>query len=92
VFDFFVVTIPLSASVGKYAIVARNKGAEWYVGAMTNSETRDVEIDFSFLPEGVELTAEIYRDAEFSDTNAKLYKIRNNYSNKSIKINLSSGG
>ena len=57
--------------VGFYAVIAKRKGEEWYVAAMTNAKPRVVEIDFSFLPEGT-FFAEINRDNEFSDVNAKV--------------------
>lgn len=66
-------TLPLVAKVGEYAVVARKKGDEWYVGGMTNGEARDLEIDFSFLPDGVERMAEVFRDNTTTDTNAKAY-------------------
>lgn len=66
-------TIPLEAKLGEYAVVARQHGDEWYVGAMTNHTGRDIEIDFGFLPDGVERMAEILRDNDQSDTNAKAY-------------------
>lgn len=66
-------SVPLAASVGEYAAFARKKGEEWYVGAMTNHAARDIEIDFSFLPAGVNRVAEIYHDTDLSDTNAKVY-------------------
>jgi alpha-glucosidase len=64
-------TIPLAAEVGEYAVLAKRKGEEWYLAAMTNAEAREVEIDFSFLPEGT-FFAEINLDNEFSDVNAKV--------------------
>jgi alpha-glucosidase len=64
-------TIPLAAEVGEYAVLAKRKGEEWYVAAMTNSEARQVEIDFSFLPTG-EYFAEVNSDNEFTDINAKV--------------------
>jgi alpha-glucosidase len=64
-------TIPLAAEVGEYAVLAKRKGADWYVAAMTNSKARQLEIDFSFLPEG-NFFAEVLRDNEFSDINAKV--------------------
>lgn len=64
-------TIPLAAEVGEYAVLAKRKGEEWYVAAMTNTKARNVEIDFSFLPEG-DFFAEVLRDNEFSDVNAKI--------------------
>lgn len=66
-------TIPLEARLGEYAVVARQRGDEWYVGAMTNHEGRNIEVDFAFLPDGVERMAEILRDNDQSDTNAKAY-------------------
>lgn len=63
-------TVPLSAEVGKYAAIAKRKGEDWYVAAMTNSEARDIEIDFSFLPEG-EFFAEVIRDNTTTTSNAK---------------------
>lgn len=66
-------TIPLEANLGEYAVVARQHGDEWYVGAMTNHTGRNIEIDFGFLPDGVERMAEILRDNDQSDTNAKAY-------------------
>ncbi|HEX3007656.1 MAG TPA: glycoside hydrolase family 97 protein, partial [Bacteroidales bacterium] len=43
------VTVPLQAKVGDYIAVARKKGAEWYVGAMTDWDARELIIDLSFL-------------------------------------------
>jgi alpha-glucosidase len=66
-------TLPLSAKVGEHAVMARRKGDEWYVGAISNEQARTVEIDFSFLPDGEPRTAEIYRDNEFTSVSAKLF-------------------
>jgi alpha-glucosidase len=66
-------TLPLSASVGEYAVIARKKGEEWYVGAMTNSAGRDVEIDFSFLGAGEDKSAEVFRDIPATASNARAY-------------------
>jgi alpha-glucosidase len=64
-------TVPLAAEVGEYAVLAKRNGEEWYVAAMTNAKARQVEIDFSFLPQG-NFFAEVLRDNEFSDINAKV--------------------
>ena len=42
----------LDGRIGEYVAVARRNGREWYVGAMTNWKARELEIDFSFLPDG----------------------------------------
>ncbi|MBN2320875.1 MAG: glycoside hydrolase family 97 protein, partial [Acidobacteria bacterium] len=45
-------TVALEGKIGEYAAIARRKGANWYAGAMTNWDPREMELDFSFLPEG----------------------------------------
>ena len=51
----------LNAAVGQAITIARRRGEEWYVGSMTDSSARELEIPLSFLPEG-EFLAEIYAD------------------------------
>ncbi|PXV65027.1 alpha-glucosidase [Dysgonomonas alginatilytica] len=70
----------LAAKVGQYALIAKQKGNEWYVGGMTNWTARDVVVDFSFLTEGVQYTAEIYKDG----TDANLYADRYIYETKNV--------
>src|SRR5581483_7518453 len=42
----------LDGKIAEYVLVARKSGNDWYVGAMTDWTPRDLEIDFSFLPDG----------------------------------------
>jgi len=42
-------TVVLDAKLGEYIVIARRKGYEWYIGAMTNWDERELEIDLSFL-------------------------------------------
>jgi len=42
----------LDAEVSKYVVVARRKNQDWYIGAITNSEARDISIDLSALTDG----------------------------------------
>ena len=42
----------LNAKIADYVAVARRNGKEWYVGAMTDWTARDLDLDFSFLPDG----------------------------------------
>lgn len=54
-----------SAQVGEYAIIARRKGDDWYIGGINNSETRTIEVALDFLKEGnYELT--LYEDRDDS--------------------------
>jgi alpha-glucosidase len=64
----------LDGKVGEYVAIARRNGADWYVGAMTNWTGRDMEIDFSFLPEGkFEMSA--YQDGANADRMGSDYKL-----------------
>ena len=56
----------LDGKIGEYVVVARRNGPDWYVGAMTNWTARELEIDFSFLPEG-NFQMEAYQDGENAD-------------------------
>ena len=45
----------------KYVTIARRQAADWFLGAMTNWDARDLEIPLSFLGQGV-FEAEIFGD------------------------------
>jgi len=84
----------LSAKVGEYALMAKQKGEKWYVGGMTDWTARSLDIDFSFLPEGEKYTAEIYRDADNSNIYADQYIYESEeVDHKTIRnIKLAAGG
>ncbi|HEX3600598.1 MAG TPA: glycoside hydrolase family 97 N-terminal domain-containing protein [Lacipirellulaceae bacterium] len=48
--------------IGKYAVIARRSGKEWYVGAMNNSQPRSLDLPLSFLGEGQVYFAFLYED------------------------------
>jgi len=52
----------LAGEPGQDVVIARRGGNEWYLGAMTNWEPRDLQISLSFLGSG-SYRAEIYSDA-----------------------------
>ena len=52
----------LDARVGEYAVVARRRGADWFVGALNNSTARELQLSLSFLGEGNH-PIETYADA-----------------------------
>ncbi len=56
-------TIPLSAELGEYAVMAKQTGEEYYVAGLNNWSRRSVDVDFSFLPEGKTYEAYILRDS-----------------------------
>jgi alpha-glucosidase len=57
-------TKALVADVGQLAVVAKRKGANWFIGGITNSKekTRDVELNFDFLEKGKTYTMTYFED------------------------------
>jgi alpha-glucosidase len=58
----------LDGKLREFISIARRKGNDWYVGAVTNHSARNIGISLNFLSEGKYL-AEIYTDAEDVATN-----------------------
>jgi alpha-glucosidase len=83
----------LDAQMSQYVLLARRNGADWYVGAMTDWAPRDLEVDFSFLPDG-NFTLDGYQDGVNADRNASDYKktSRQVTKNTKLKIHLAPGG
>jgi len=50
----------------KFVTIARRKGADWFLGAMTNWDARDVEIPLDFLSEGI-YDAQVFADGADAD-------------------------
>ena len=66
-------TVALDGRIGDYAAIARRKGNSWYVGAMTDWDAREMEIDLeAFLPAG-RYRMEVFRDGVNADRNARDY-------------------
>jgi alpha-glucosidase len=42
----------MNGQIGEYITSARRSGDEWFIGAMTNSKSRTLEIKLDFLGEG----------------------------------------
>jgi len=86
-------TVPLTAEVGDYAAIAREKNNVWYVGAMTSWDERDLTLDFSFLNNG-NYEAEIFKDGINADRDATDYKkeVIKVTANDKLKIHLAPGG
>jgi alpha-glucosidase len=83
----------LDGRIAEYVLVARRNGNDWYVGAMTDWTARELEVDFSFLPEG-DFTVEAYQDGVNADRMASDYKrVKMQVSkNTKLKIKLAPGG
>lgn len=87
-------TIVLDAKVGEYALMAKQKGEEWYIGGMTNWTARKLTVDYSFLPSGKEFIAEIYRDGFDANLYADKYLYEKQIVDHNSKqpIQLAAGG
>jgi alpha-glucosidase len=86
-------TIALDGKVSEYAAVARRKKDTWYVGAMSNWNTRDITLDLSFLKPG-NYEAEIFKDGFNADRDATDYKrevIKLSQGQK-LNVHLANGG
>ena len=83
----------LDAKISQYVLLARRNGNDWYVGAMTDWTPRDLEVDFSFLPEG-NFTLDAYQDGVNADRNASDYKKSTQQITRStrLKVHLAPGG
>lgn len=58
----------LNGEVGDYVTIAREERGtgNWFVGGVTDEESREMTISFDFLPEGKKYQAIIYQDAKDS--------------------------
>jgi len=83
----------VSGEPSQYVTIARRHGADWYLGAMTNWNPRDLDVPLDFLGAG-EFKAQIFADGPDADKVATSVAI----SRKSVKagdrlpIHLAPGG
>ena len=62
----------LNGEIGEFITVARRSGDEWFIGAITNNESRTIHIPCSFLKKGVTYDATFYYDNEESNSRTKV--------------------
>ncbi|MFV8466173.1 glycoside hydrolase family 97 protein [Flavobacterium sp. LB1P62] len=87
-------TVAIDGSVGKFVVLARKKSTNWYLGAITNWDAREVTIDFSFLEKGKTFEADLFTDglnAEKAAVDYKREKITIDSTTK-MTFHLASGG
>ena len=87
-------TFIASGELGKYIVTVRKKDVNWYIGGMTNWDERDVQLDFSFLPEGMSYTAVLFKDGVNANRQAEDYRketIRIDKDSR-LTLHLASGG
>ena len=65
------------AVIGDYVVTARQDrdSQDWYLGAITDENQREISLPLDFLDENIVYTAEIYRDNENTDWQQRPYEI-----------------
>ena len=83
----------LNGEIGEYITMARRSEETWFLGSMTNSEGRDLEITLDFLPEG-NYKMVSFSDLEETKENAEIAVKNESTVNKGdlVKIKMVSGG
>lgn len=86
-------TKALEGKVAEHIAMARKKGEDWYVGALTNWEAREMTLDLSFLGEDT-YKAEIFKDGINADQAAHdfIHETIDIPASKQLKISLAPGG
>ena len=95
--------VPLDGKLGEYVVVAKRKGAKWYIAAMNNWKARDLTVDLSRLVkrntqtnklEKLDGKANIFADGINADREATDYKHTYQQINAGdkLQIHLAPGG
>lgn len=88
----------LAAEPGDYVMIARKekKGNDWYLGAISDENARDLPLSLSFLEPGKTYDAVIYRDADNADwaTNPAAYVVEKKQvtNTTNLTLHLAKGG
>ena len=87
----------LDGKIGEYVVMARQDrhSDDWYVGAVTNEDAREIAVPLIFLDEG-EWTATVYADAADADWQTNPYassiETRTVLATDTLHIRLATGG
>ncbi len=83
----------LHGKIGEYTALARKNGEDWYIGAITNWDEREMNIPLDFLDDG-EYQLEYIEDGINADTRAIDYRKKSITVTKSesLTVNLAPGG
>jgi alpha-glucosidase len=86
-------TVGVDGKIGEHAVLARRKGGEWWVGAMTDWSERTLEVPLSFLGAG-RYEATIYADGVNANRVATDYRVTKQGVDRDsrLKLTLKQGG
>lgn len=62
----------LNGKIGEYVTVARRSGKEWFVGAITNNQSRKITIPTTFLEKGKKYRVKSFQDDDAVQTRTKV--------------------
>lgn len=68
-------TLPLDGEVGEHILMAKRKGDQWYIGAMTSDSARTYNVTLDFLPANTLYDVEIIADSHDSEAYPRHYGI-----------------
>ncbi len=71
------VTKVIDSQIGDYVMIARQdrNSDDWFVGAITDENARELTLDLSFLEKGRSYTAQIYRDGDNANWETEPYEV-----------------
>ncbi|HET6395792.1 MAG TPA: glycoside hydrolase family 97 protein [Pseudoxanthomonas sp.] len=79
----------LAGEIGRYVVIARRSGRDWYIGAMTD-RPRTLELDLDFLP-AADYAVTLWRDGE-APTDVRREQLRLDGSRRRLTLRLAEGG
>lgn len=91
-------TVIPDAEIGEYVMIARKdrESENWYVGSITNADSRQLSLSLDFLDEGVTYQAKIFKDGKDADWKTNPYELEIEEvevnSNSVIDLNLATSG
>ncbi len=91
-------TLVPDAVIGDYVVTVRQdrNSPDWYLGAATDENARDLDVALDFLEPGIEYTAQIYADAPDAnwETNPTAYTVTEQTvkSTDTLPLKLAAGG
>ena len=86
-------TVGVDGDIGRYIVMAKRKGDEWFLGAMTDWDSRQLNIPLDFLGTG-QYRATVWRDAADANTSAEHLVIETKTLSRTdrLSVNLAPGG
>lgn len=89
-------SIVLNGEIGDYVTVARKNGNDWYLGSITDENSRSIKLELKFLDADKNYSAKIFEDgtnADYLDNPASInIKTMNVTSADFLELNLAAGG